>query len=50
MKNTGVTASGLLLENYEILEHLDFAIAEFRKMKMQPSLESALRYKNILKV
>ena len=50
MKNTGVTASDLLLENYETLENLDFAIAEFRNMKMQPSLESALRYKNILKV
>jgi hypothetical protein len=43
-----------LLERYptekkEALEHLDFAIKEFREMKMQPSLERALRYKNILK-
>jgi hypothetical protein len=33
----------------EALEHLDFTIAEFRDMKMQPSLERALRYKDILK-
>jgi tetratricopeptide (TPR) repeat protein len=44
----------LLLEHYpkeraEALEHLDFAIAEFRDMKMQPSLERALRHKEILK-
>jgi tetratricopeptide (TPR) repeat protein len=44
----------LLLEHYpkeraEALEHLDFAIAEFREMKMQPSLECALRHKDILK-
>jgi len=31
------------------LEHLDFAIAEFREMKMQPSLERALRHKDVLK-
>jgi hypothetical protein len=30
------------------LEHLDFAIAEFRDMKMRPSLEKALRHKEIL--
>ncbi len=30
------------------LEHLDFAISEFREMKMQPSLERALRHKEIL--
>jgi hypothetical protein len=29
--------------------HLDFAIKEFREMKMQPSLERALRHKEILK-
>ena len=29
-------------------EHLDFAIAEFREMKMQPSLERALKHKEIL--
>jgi tetratricopeptide (TPR) repeat protein len=40
----------LLLEHYpdekqEALEHLDFAIKEFQDMKMQPSLERALRHK-----
>jgi len=44
----------LLLGHYrdaknEALEHLDFAIKEFRDMKMQPSLERALRHKEILK-
>jgi hypothetical protein len=44
----------LLLEHYpeekkEAQEHLDFAIKEFREMKMQPSLERALRHKDILK-
>jgi tetratricopeptide (TPR) repeat protein/ribosomal protein L40E len=44
----------LLLEHYpeekkEALAHLDFAIKEFREMKMQPSLERALRHKDILK-
>jgi tetratricopeptide (TPR) repeat protein len=44
----------LLLEHHpdekkEALEHLDFAIKEFRDMKMQPSLERALRHKDILK-
>ncbi len=33
----------------EAMEHLDFAIAEFREMKMQPSLERALRHKELLK-
>jgi len=28
--------------------HLDFAINEFRDMKMQPSLEQALKHKEIL--
>ena len=37
----------LLLDQYpderlEAIEHLDFAISEFREMKMQPSLEHAL--------
>ena len=27
---------------------VDFAIKEFREMKMQPSLERALRYKEVL--
>jgi tetratricopeptide (TPR) repeat protein len=44
----------LLLEHYptekkEALEHLDFAIKEFQDMKMQPSLERALKHKEILK-
>lgn len=44
----------LLLEHYpkeraKALEHLDFAISEFRDMKMQPWLERALRHKDILK-
>ena len=30
------------------LEHLDFAISEFRGMKMQPSLERVPRHKEIL--
>ena len=43
----------LLLEHYpderpEAMEHLDFAIGEFRDMKMQPSLERALRHRDIL--
>jgi len=33
----------------QAIEHLDFAIAEFREMKMQPSLERALRHKEVLK-
>jgi tetratricopeptide (TPR) repeat protein len=36
-------------EKKEALEHLDFAIKEFREMKMQPSMERALRRKDILK-
>jgi tetratricopeptide (TPR) repeat protein len=44
----------LLLEHYpkekkKAVEHLDFAIKEFREMKMQPSLERSLRHKEILK-
>jgi hypothetical protein len=44
----------LLLEHYpqeksEAIAQLYFAIAEFREMKMQPSLERALRHKQILK-
>jgi tetratricopeptide (TPR) repeat protein len=44
----------LLLEHYPderpaAIEHLDFAIAEFREMKMQPSLERALKHKELLK-
>ncbi|OGP50649.1 MAG: hypothetical protein A2Y79_07120 [Deltaproteobacteria bacterium RBG_13_43_22] len=44
----------LLLEHYpqeksEAIAHLDCVIPEFRDMKMQPSLERALRHKEILK-
>jgi len=43
----------LLLEHYpedgtEALEHLNFAVAEFRNMKMAPALQRALRYEDIL--
>jgi len=51
---TRLQLAELLLEQYptekkEALEHLDFAISEFRDMKMQPSLERALRHKEVLK-
>lgn len=44
----------LVLEHYpdeksEAVEHLDFAIGEFREMKMQPSLERALQHKEFLR-
>ena len=44
----------LLLEHYPkertaAVEHVHFAISEFRDMKMQPWLERALRHKEILK-
>ena len=44
----------LLLKHYpkkrvEALGHLDFAISDFRDMKMRPWLERALRHKEILK-
>jgi tetratricopeptide (TPR) repeat protein len=50
---TRLQLAELLLEHYpeeksEALEHLDFAINEFREMKAQPSLERALRHKEIL--
>ena len=50
---TRLQLAELLLEHYhdersEALEHLDFAIGEFRDMKMQPSLERALRHREIL--
>jgi len=50
---TRLQVAELLLEHYpdeksEALEHLDFAINEFRDMKMQPSLERALKHKEIL--
>jgi tetratricopeptide (TPR) repeat protein len=51
---TRLQLAELLLEHYpkeraKALEHLDFAIGEFKDMKMQPSLERALRHKEILK-
>jgi tetratricopeptide (TPR) repeat protein len=51
---TRLQLAELLLEHYptegkEAVEHLDFAIKEFQDMKMQPSLERALRHKEILK-
>jgi hypothetical protein len=36
-------------EHAEAVAHLDVAIEEFRAMKMQPSLERALRHKELLK-
>jgi len=44
----------VLLEHYPderdaAIEHLDFAIAEFQEMKMQPALERALRHRGLLK-
>ena len=33
----------------QAMDHLDFAISEFRDMKMQPSLERALRHREILR-
>jgi tetratricopeptide (TPR) repeat protein len=49
---TRLNLAELLLEHYpkekkEALKHLEFAIKEFRDMKMQPSLERALRHKEI---
>ena len=43
----------LLLEHYpeekaDALDHLNFAIKEFRDMKMKPYLERALKHKEIL--
>jgi len=54
MALTRLQLTELLLEHYpnekkEAVEHLDFCIKEFREMKMQPSLERALRHKEILK-
>ena len=46
----GGDVEGLLerVERAEALEHLNFAIAEFREMKMQPALERALKHKGLL--
>jgi len=51
---TRLQLAKLLLEYYaqdrsEVIAYLDFCIAEFHEMKMQPSLEQALRHKEILK-
>ena len=51
---TRLQLSELLLEHFpderdSAIEHLDFAIREFREMKMQPSLERALRHRGLLK-
>jgi len=51
---TRLQLAELLLDHYpekkiEALKHLDFAVKEFREMRMQPSLEKALRRKDILK-
>jgi hypothetical protein len=39
---------GTAEERFEAAAHLDFAIDEFRAMKMPPSLERALRHKGLL--
>jgi hypothetical protein len=54
MALTRLSLAELLLEHYPderdaAIEHLDFAISEFREMKMQPSLERALRHRGLLK-
>jgi hypothetical protein len=51
---TRLELAELLLEHYpteqsQAQQHLDFAIDEFRVMKMQPALERALRHKGLLK-
>jgi len=43
------TRSGTPNERAAAIDHLDFAITEFREMKMQPSLERALWHKDLLK-
>ena len=53
MALTRLCLAELLLKSYpgeqpEAQAHLDFAIDEFRAMKMQPSLERALRHKGLL--
>jgi len=51
---TRLQLAELLLEHFpqeksEAIAHLNFVIPEFRDMKMQPSMERALRYKETLK-
>jgi hypothetical protein len=38
-----------IVNGAEVPGHPDFSIVEFRDMKMQPSLECAVRHKDILK-
>jgi hypothetical protein len=45
----GLTSGSVRGERADALEHLDFAIEEFRAMKMQPALERALRHRDLLK-
>jgi ATP/maltotriose-dependent transcriptional regulator MalT len=50
---TRLQLAELLLAHYpderaEALKHLDFAIAEFREMRMQPSLDRALKQRENL--
>ena len=45
----GCNASGDVITFVREIEHLDFAIGEFREMKMQPSLERALSHRGLLK-
>ena len=54
MALTSLQLAKLVLEHYaqensETVAHLDFAIGEFRDMRTEPSLERALRHKDILK-
>jgi tetratricopeptide (TPR) repeat protein len=51
---TRLEMAQLLLDHYPderaaAIDHLDFAIGEFREMKMQPALERALRHKDVLR-
>jgi len=50
---TRLELAELLLQGYPdekpaALDHLDFAISEFREMKMQPALERALKHKGLV--
>jgi hypothetical protein len=45
----GGGGEGVPHQRTDALAHLDFAIEEFRAMKMQPSLERALRHKGLLR-
>ncbi|MBI4763957.1 MAG: hypothetical protein HY787_05055 [Deltaproteobacteria bacterium] len=39
----GLSSEETPIERAEAMAHLDFAIAEFQEMRMQPSLERAMR-------